>query len=132
MTRTMLRLLYLGLDLVDVRLQLVVVQAVRDWVGGKVEEGHEDGRHVVLVLCDPRWRNDTIWEYGGSRRERRYGRVQGPRGRGSNRGAAWRSCRGRGGIISLLWWQLKGLARVSTPARALATCTDLPSLQHGS
>jgi len=40
MSDTIIRLLQLALDLVDLRLQLVVVETVRDGVRGEVEEGN--------------------------------------------------------------------------------------------
>jgi len=65
--------LYLALDLVDVRLQLIVVQAVRNGVCGEVEEGDEYGRNVVLVLGDPGRSDDAVGEGGRRWREGRYG-----------------------------------------------------------
>jgi hypothetical protein len=62
--------LYLALDLVDVGLELIIVQAVCNGVGGEVEEGDEYGRYVVLVLCDPGRSDDTVGEGGGCGRER--------------------------------------------------------------
>jgi hypothetical protein len=49
----MLRFLQLALDLVDLCLQLIVMQAVGDRIGGEVEEGYKDGGYVVLVFRDP-------------------------------------------------------------------------------
>jgi hypothetical protein len=78
------------------------VQAVGDGVGGEVEEGHEDGGHVVLVLRQPRGRNHAVGKDGRAGRERGDGRVQGPRRRGRDGGAARGRGRGGCGRISLL------------------------------
>ena len=56
--------MYLTLDLVDVRLQLIIVQAVCDRISGEVEEGDEYGGYVVLVLCDPGRSDYTVGEGG--------------------------------------------------------------------
>lgn len=109
----MIGLLYLAFDLVDLRLQLVVVQAVRNGVGGEVEEGEVYGRHVVLVLRNPGRSDDTIWEGGSAGREGRYGRVQDPRCRCRNGWTARRRRLGVGGRICFLRGQLEVLASIS-------------------
>lgn len=49
------------------------MEAVCNGVGGEVEKGNENGGYVVLVLRNPGWSDDTIWERGGPGREGRYG-----------------------------------------------------------
>lgn len=105
--------MYLSLDFVDLRLQLVVVKTIRDGVGEEVEEGYEDRRDIMLVFGYPGRGDEAIREDGRCRRERRYGRVKGPGGSCSYRGAARRGSRRRRWGICLFGWQLKALADVS-------------------
>lgn len=63
---TVVRLLYLALYPVDVCLELVIVQAVRDGIGNEVEEGYKHRGDVVLVFGDPGRRNDSVRKDGRS------------------------------------------------------------------
>ena len=113
MSDTVVGLLQLALDLVDLRLQLVVVETVRDGVRGKIEEGNVYRRNVVLMLRDPCGSDYAIGEGGRAWREWRYGRVQNPRCRCCNSGTVRRCRLGVCGRVRLFGGQLEGLASIS-------------------
>jgi hypothetical protein len=68
------------------------MKAVGNGVRSEVKEGYEDGGDVVLVLRDPRGRNDPVREDSCGRREGRDGRVQRPRSSRGDGGTTWWSC----------------------------------------